>query len=228
MIVSGINIEIKKKNIKNMYLSVLPPMGNVRISAPLHASDEDIKSFALTKIDWIKKKVAKYENQTRQSENKYVSGESHYLWGQRYKLEIKNTRAANNVEIKANKLILTINENSTTSQREKVINEWYRAQLKARLPTLVEKWENKIGVKTNEVRVKNMRTRWGTCNIKDKRIWINLQLAKNPVNCLEYIVVHELVHLLEKNHTSVFVNYMDKFLPNWRVVKDELNGFIMG
>lgn len=227
MLISGIEIEVIKKNIKNMHLSVLPPTGKVRISAPLRTKDEAIELFAITKIGWIKKQIEKFENQPRQSEREYVSGESHYLWGRRYRMEVKHTKTANNVEIKANKLILTVRENSTQQQRERVMNEWYRAEIKAKLPALFKKWEEIIGVKADTVRVKNMLTRWGTCNVKDKRVWINLQLAKKPVECLEYVVVHELVHLLEKNHTPVFVGYMDKFLPNWRVIKDELNNFIM-
>jgi predicted metal-dependent hydrolase len=141
-------------------------------------------------------------------------------------MEIRHNNR-NNVEIKGNKLILTVREFSTTQQREKIMTEWYRKQLKEKLPELVEKWEEIIGVKAETVRVKNMLTRWGTCNTKDKRIWINLQLAKKPIECLEYVIVHELVHLLEKSHNSVFVDYMDKFLPDWRVTKDLLNGFIM-
>lgn len=227
MEISGIKIEVIKKKIKNMHLSVLPPLGRVRISAPIGTNDETIKLFAIQKIGWIKKQIQKFESQPRQSEREYVSGESHYLWGRRYRLELKYTKKANKVETKGNKLVLTVREASTQEQREKIMNEWYRAELKAKLPALIEKWEKIIGVKTNDFGVKNMRTRWGTCNVKDKRIWINLQLAKKPVACLEYIVVHELVHLLEKNHTPVFIEYMDKFLPGWRVTKDELNGFIM-
>jgi predicted metal-dependent hydrolase len=227
MIVSGIEIEVVKKNIKNMHLSVLPPMGKVRISAPTDASDDAINLFAITKIGWIKKQIEEFVNQPRQSEREYVSGESHYIWGRRYRMEVKHSKIKNNVEIKASKLVLTVRENSTQQQRENVMKEWYRAEIKAKLPALIEKWEDIIGVKANDVGVKKMLTRWGTCNVEDKRIWVNLQLAKKPVNCLEYVVVHELVHLLEKNHTTVFVEYMDKFLPNWRVIKDELNTFIM-
>lgn len=227
MMVSGVEIEVIKKDIKNMHLSVLPPMGQVRISAPLNASDDAIKLFAITKIAWVKKQIVKFKNQPRQSEREYISGESHYLWGRRYRLQIKPATKANKVEIKANKLILTVRENSSQLQREKVMNEWYRNELKERIPSLIAKWEPIIGVKINSWGVKNMKTRWGTCNTKDKRIWINLQLAKKPVNCLEYVVVHELVHLLEKNHTQAFVDYMDKFLPDWRLTKDELNNFIM-
>ena len=227
MIVSGIEIEVVKKNIKNMHLSVLPPMGKVRISAPTNTSYDTINLFAITKIGWIKKQIEGFENQTRQSERKYVSGESHYIWGRRYKMKIRYTKIKNNIGIKANKLVLTVRENSTQQQRENIMKEWYRAEIKAKLPALIEKWEAVIGVKSNAVSVKNMLTRWGTCNVEVKRIWVNLQLAKKPVNCLEYIVVHELVHLIERKHTTVFVDYMDKFLPNWRIVKEELNSFIM-
>lgn len=227
MIVSGVEIEVIRKNIKNMHLYVQPPMGKVQISVPISASDEAIHLFAITKIGWIKKQIVKFESQQRQSEREYVSGESHYLWGRRYRLEIKPSKSTNRVEIKANKIILSVREESTQQQRENVMNEWYRAEIKTKLPPLLAKWEEVIGVKANAVGVKNMLTRWGTCNVDDKRIWINLQLAKKPIACLEYIVVHELVHLLERNHTPAFIKSMDKFLPNWQVVKDELNGFIM-
>jgi predicted metal-dependent hydrolase len=226
IVVSDINIEIQKKNIKNMHLSVLPPDGKVRISAPVNVKDETIKLFAISKIGWIKKQIDRFQNQQRQTEREYVSGESHYVWGRRYRMEIRHNHRSN-VKIKGNKLILTVREFSTTQQREKIMTEWYRKQLKEKLPELVGKWEDIIGVQAESVRVKNMLTRWGTCNTKDKRIWINLQLAKKPMECLEYVIVHELVHLLEKSHNSVFVDYMNKFLPDWRVTKDLLNGFIM-
>ena len=226
IVVSNIEIEIQKKKIKNMHLSVLPPDGKVRISAPVNTKDEAIKLFAITKIGWIKRQIDKFENQQRQTKREYVSGESHYVWGRRYRMEIGHDYR-NNIEIKSNKLILTVRESSTTQQREKVMIEWYREQLKKKLPELVGKWEGIIGVQAESIRIKNMLTRWGTCNIKDKRIWINLQLAKKPIECLEYVVVHELVHLLEKSHNSTFIEYMDKYLPDWRVKKDLLNSFIL-
>jgi len=225
ILVSDIIIEVQKKNIKNMYLSVLPPDGKVRISAPVSTRDELIRNFAISKIGWIKKQIDKFENQRKQIEKEYVSGESHYVWGRRYKMEIRYNHR-NNVEIEGNKLILTVRKSSTIQQREKVMTEWYRKQLKDKLPELVKKWEEIIGVQAESIRVKNMLTRWGTCNVKDKRIWINLQLAKKPIECLEYIIVHELVHLLEKSHNSVFKGYMDKFLPDWRITKKILNGLI--
>lgn len=227
MMVSGVQIEVVRKNIKNMYLHVLPPEGRVRISAPLDTNDHEIRLFASAKINWIKKKVQKFQNQPRQIKLDYVSGENHYLWGRGYKMQVKHSHF-NNVRIKSNQLILSVRAKSTAEQREKVLNEWYRAQLKAELPALIKKWENIIGVKANFTGVKNMRTRWGSCNVRDKRVWVNLQLAKKPLPCLEYIVVHELVHLLEKNHSQVFYSYMDYFLPDWRAVKAELNSFGVG
>ncbi len=227
MNVSGIEIEVIKKDIKNMHLKVMPPSGRVRISAPYGISDEAINFFAVKKISWIKKHVEKYKNQERQTKREYITGESHYLWGRRHKLEVRISNKGNNIEIQGNKIILTVRENSTGQQLENYVNEWYRAELKAKLPTLIAKWEDIIGVKANDVRVKNMRTRWGTCNVEAKRVWINLQLAKKPVKCLEYIVIHELVHLHEKKHTNRFAEHMDSYMPDWRVVKGELNSFIM-
>ncbi len=227
MNVSGVDIEVVKKDIKNMHLNVMPPSGRVRISAPYGTSDDAINLFAVKKISWIKKQIVKFQNQERQTEREYITGESHYLWGRRYKLELRYSNKGNNIEIKGNKMILTVREKSTRQQRENYVNEWYRAELKDKLPPIVKKWEEIVGVKANAVGVKNMLTRWGTCNPETKRILVNLQLAKKPVKCLEYIVIHELVHLREKNHTNRFIEYMDTYMPDWRVVKDELNSFIM-
>ena len=225
--VAGIDIEVKKKNIKNMHLSVLPPGGRVRISAPLRTKDETIKLFAITKIGWIKKQITKFENQPRQTEREYVSGESHYLWGRRYRMEINYYNSGRNkVEIKGNRLILIVREVSSKEQREKVMNEWYRKLVKEKAQELTDQWEKIIGVEAQPVQVRNMLTKWGSCNVGKGRIWVNLQLAKNPVECLEYVVVHELVHLLEKSHNSVFVGYMDEYLPDWRIRKNILNDFI--
>jgi predicted metal-dependent hydrolase len=227
MNVSGIEIEIVKKDIKNMHLNVMPPLGRVRISAPYGTSDDAINLFAVKKISWIKKQVEKFKCQQRQTEREYITGESHYLWGRRYKLEIRYSNKGNSIEVKGNKMILTVREKSTRQQRESYVNEWYRAELKDKLPPLVKKWEENMGVKANAVTVKNMLTRWGTCNPETKRILVNLQLAKKPVKCLEYIVIHELVHLREKTHSNRFAEHMDTYMPDWRVVKDELNSFIM-
>jgi hypothetical protein len=227
LIISNIEIEVYKKKIKNLYLSVLPPKGKVRISAPESMNEEAIRMFAVTKISWIHKQQEKFKNQPRQSEREYVSGESVYLWGKRYRLEVVYSNRCNDIQLKRDRLILQVREASTTEQREKILNAWYQQHLKKEIPLVLKKWQKSIGVMASDWGVKNMKTRWGTCNVKDKRIWLNLQLAKKPHQCLEYVVVHELVHLFEKNHTKAFVAYMDSFLPDWRTTKEELNGLIL-
>ena len=227
MNISGIDIEIIKKNIKNLHLSVLPPDGKVRVSAPLSISEEAIELFAISKIGWIKKQIEEFQNQPRQTEREYVSGESHYFFGNRYRMDIRYTKGNSKVEIQGNKMLFTIRPDSTVEQRASTLNEWYRKQLRVKLPTLFEKWEEIIGVHANEVKIKDMLTKWGTCNVTDKRIWINLQLAKKPLPCLEYVVVHELVHFKENTHNQHFVLLMDQYLPDWRARKETLNSFIM-
>jgi len=210
-----------------MHLSVLPPDGKVRVSVPKDICDEAIQLFVISKIGWIRRQIEEFNNQLRQTDREYVSGESHYVWGQRYRMEVRYTQGNSKIEIKGNKLIFTVRPESTIKQRESTMNEWYRKQLKSKMPDLFTKWEEKIGVHAKEVYVKIMLTKWGTCNVDAKRIWINLQLAKKPPQCLEYVIVHELVHLLEKSHNSRFTQYMDKFMPDWKERKHELNQFIM-
>lgn len=222
IIINDIEVEIHKKNIKNINLMILPPNGKVRISAPIRTKDEAIKKIVISKLDWIQKQIAKFEAQPEEKKKEYISGEDHYVWGKQYQMNIKHAQR-NSIEIIGDKLILNVKEASTTQQRQKIMIEWYREQLKDRLPQLFEKWEKIIGVKAESVRVKDMLTRWGSCNTRDKRIWINLQLAKKPIECLEYVVVHELVHLLEKSHNMVFKGYMDEFLPDWPTTKNLLN-----
>lgn len=226
IIISNIEIELTKKNIKNIHLSVHPPNGEVRISAPKKMADETIRLFAVSKVSWIKKQQVKFENQEKVPERKFVSGESHYYFGTRYLLNViyqKSNRSK--VEIRNKEYIdLYIKEGSSKDKRENAIKEWHRKELKAIIPTMIEKWEEIMEVTVEEWGVKQMKTRWGTCNTRDKRIWINLELAKKPPHCLEYIVVHEMAHLLERGHGDRFKAIMDKYYPNWRNVKAELNG----
>ncbi|WP_313530742.1 M48 family metallopeptidase [Anaerotignum sp.] len=227
MEITGIEIEVVKKKIKNLYLTVLPPNGIVRISAPITISDEAIELFAISRIAWVKKQIEKYQNQPRQTEREYVSGESHYFLGKRYRMEVKYTNGNNKVEIQGNKIIFTVRSDSTAAQRENILNAWYRRELRTRMQPIFQKWATSIGVEVNEVKIKDMRTKWGTCNTKDKRIWLNLQLAKKPTECIEYVVVHELVHLLENSHNARFVIIMDEVLPDWRTRRQQLNDSIL-
>ena len=225
--VGDIEIDLVKKDIKNLHLSVHPPDGRVRISAPVQMNNEAIRLFAISKLSWIKKQRAKFKNQPRQPAREFLSGESHYYQGQRYLLNVITTKKKQRVELDgSSQMNLYVREGARKEQREKVMREWYRRQLKAQIPALIEKWEKRIGVKVNSWGVRQMKTKWGSCNTAAKRIWINLELAKKPPQCLEYIVVHEMVHLLERTHNERFVAYLDQYLPHWRNLKEELNSLI--
>lgn len=221
IIVSNIEIDINRKNIKNMYLRVSGHDGRVSISAPLRMKNEEIIKFVTNKIQWIEKQKRKFENSNIQYKYDYVDGEIHYLWGKPYVLRIV-TGSKCRTDIIDDSLILTIKNDCTAEQREKLLTEWYRRQLKDKLPVLFDKWEKIIGVHAESVSIRNMKSRWGSCNTRDKRISINLQLTKRPIMCLEYVVVHELVHLLEASHNHIFKGYMDKYLPEWRGIKRTL------
>lgn len=225
--VGGIDISAEKKQIKNMYIRVIPPDGKVKITAPMSATEDAIRMFAVSRIAWIKKQRQKFVEQPRQTERKYVTGESYYLWGKRYRLDVVYSNTRNDVSLSGQKIVLQVRKDSTPQQRANVMDEWYREVLKNAIPPVFEKCERLVGVKAKEWQVKNMRTKWGTCNIQAKRIWLNLQLAKKTPECLEYVIIHELVHLLEKNHNDVFKGYMDSFYPNWRTVKANLNDQIL-
>lgn len=223
--VGNIDIELIRKNIKNVHLSVYPPDGRVRLSVPQRMDDEAARVFAVSKLAWIMKQRNKFSQQERQSEREYVSGESHYFLGTRYLLNVVETTKKQHAEIRNNKYIdLYVRPDSSMEKREKVLLEWYRENLKSIVPEYIKKWEIVMGVRVNEFGIKLMKTRWGTCNTRDKRIWLNLELAKKNPRCIEYVVVHEMVHLLERSHNDVFKYYMSIFLPNWKTIKDELNG----
>lgn len=226
LIVNDIVIDVVRKDIKNIHLSVHPPTGRVRIAIPRRVGDDVLRLFAISKLPWIKKQVAKFEGQERQPAREYVSGESHYYRGDRFLLNVIYQNGRPKIIVRNKKYIdLIVREGSDLAQRERVMTEWYRRELKAMLPPLIEKWESAIGVHADEWGIKQMKTRWGTCNTQKRRIWLNLELAKKPEHCLEYVIVHELVHLLERRHNDHFVALVSKYMPNWRSYKDELNRF---
>lgn len=220
----NITVDVVRKDIKNMHLAVYPPTGRVRIAVPLWVTNDAIRLFAISKLGWIKRHQREFENQERTSPREYKERESHYFQGNRYLLRIKETEGAGYVDLKGKTYLdLYVRENANFETKQRVINKWYRKKLKYILPELIEYWERKIGVKVDFCGIKQMKTKWGSCNIEKKRIWLNLELAKKPIHCLEYILVHEMIHLLERNHNDIFKNYMDNFLPNWKQIKDELN-----
>lgn len=222
--VSGITVDIVRKNIKNLHLAVYPPSGRVRVAAPLRVDDEAVRLFTISKLGWIRRQQAKFVAQERQTARELVSGESHYYQGRRYRLKVIYHDGPGKIVLR-NKATMELHActGSDTTQRNRILQAWYRKQLKELVPAIIEKWEPIIGVEVAEWAIKQMKTKWGTCNIEARRIWLNLELAKKSVHCLEYIVVHEMVHLLERHHNERFVGYMDQFLPQWRFLREELN-----
>lgn len=229
MEVCNLEVQTVKKDIKNIHLGVYPPNGRVRVAAPLKTTDEAIRLFVISKIPWIKKQKLKFNKQQRQTKREYVSGESHYFLGSRYLLNVIHTNNSPKVEIKRKTHIdLHIRPGTPTKRREEILDNFYRSELRKKIPTFIDKWEKIIGVKVKEVNIKKMKTKWGTSNHNDNRIWLNLELAKNRIQCMEYVLVHEMAHLLEKNHTDKFYNLMESFLPPWQQYKDELNNSELG
>ena len=219
----NITIDVELKDIKNIHLSVYPPNGKVKISAPNRMDLDTIRVYAISKLQWIKKKQEQFKKQERETPREYLTKESHYFFGKRYLLKVVEHGSSPMVELTHNEIKLYVRPLTPAKKRQEILEEWYRKELKKIIPSLICKWETIIRVRTNEFGVKKMRTKWGTFNPDAKRIWLNLELAKKPVECLEYIIVHELVHLLERSHNERFIGFIDKFLPKWRFYKEELN-----
>jgi predicted metal-dependent hydrolase len=229
IIIDNTEIEVTKKDVKNINLSVHSPNGEVRVSAPKNMKDDDIRIFLLSKMSWIKGQREKFKNQEKIPEYEYISGESHCYFGERYLLNVVHQSSnKSRVEIINNKYIdLYVNEESGKEKRENIMKEWYRKELKSIIPSMIDKWEKIMDLRVKEWGVKQMKTRWDTCNPKAKRIWLNLELAKKPLHCLEYIIVHEMAHLIERGHGDKFKAIMDKYYPDWRNVRKELNGLVI-
>ncbi len=222
--VGNIAVDVVRKNIKNMHLAVYPPAGRVRIAAPLRVNEEAIRLFVISKLGWIKRHQRKFEKQERETPREYKDRESHYYQGRRYLLRIKETIGAGYVDLKGKTYLdLYVKPDTSAGYKQGIINEWYRKELKKVIPEMIRLWEKKLNVTVHDWGVKQMKTKWGSCNTEAKRIWLNLELAKKPVQCLEYIIVHEMVHLLERHHSDRFLFLMDTHLPNWRQLKKELN-----
>lgn len=216
-------VDVVLKNIKNVHLSVYPPTGKVRISAPSRMSLDTIRVFAISKLGWIKLQQKKLREQERETPREYLNRESHYLWGRRYLLTVQETDAVPSIELKHSRIYLQVPSGTAENKRQELVQEWYREQIKLAMPPLLTKWQPLIGVKLNRFFVQQMKTKWGSCNPSAKSIRLNTELAKKPPQCLEYIVVHEMAHLIEPTHTRRFIALMDQFMPKWQFYRDELN-----
>lgn len=232
MIVADIEVELVQKDIKNLHLAVYPPDGRVRLAAPKEVNEKTLELYVISKIPWIRKQQRKFANQNRQSARKYIDRESHYFLGKRYLLRVHETGHS----YRSPKIILTgktymdmfVKPGFTMEKKADLLKEWYRMQLKTVLAELLPKWEKILGVQSNHVKVQTMRTKWGSCSTDKGNLLFNIELAKKPYDCIEYVVVHELAHLLERTHNDNFIAYLDKYLPNWKHLKEELNRLPVG
>lgn len=226
MIIGNIDIEVERKPIKNLHLAVYPPNGRVHVSSPKEWSDEDIRSFVVSRWDWIEEQRKDIANQARQSHREFVDGESHYVLGVKYRLKVKYANATPSVEIHGGVVSMTVRPDASESKRSEVMREYLRSVLKEELAEMVDKWCKKMEVEEVTWIVKQMKTRWGSCVESKKLIQLNLELARLPRRCIEYVVVHELCHLRVHGHNRMFENLISQYLPNWKSLRKELNGFV--
>jgi predicted metal-dependent hydrolase len=222
--IRGLKVDVARKDIKNLHLGVYPPNGRVRVAAPLNVSDDAVRLAVIGKLAWIRRQRQKFIEQHRQTEREAVTGESHYVFGRRYRLNVVDTEGRQQVVLRTKtRKELHVRAGATADQRLAVLERWYRRQLRETLEPILTEWQATIGVTPKFWGIKRMKTKWGACNAEDRRIWLNSELAKKPIGCIEYIVVHELVHLLEPSHNAKFIELMDRFLSDWRSRRDHLN-----
>lgn len=224
MKIDDIHIDVEFKPIKNTHLSVYPPDGRVHVSAPDYLSDEDVRSYVISKWDWVLKQRQEIAEMPRQTERKYVSGENHYLFGKRYRLKVEEIVTGQScISIHGNFMLMQVRRQAN---RHTLIQEYYRSQLKKYIISFVDKWSQKLDQNDFTWQIKHMRTQWGSCTKKSRILLFNLELARVPKECIEYVVVHELTHLTVGNHGKVFEALMSIRLPRWRLLRSQLNNFI--
>lgn len=221
--VAGIGVDVTFKDIRNLHISVYPPKGSVRVAAPDRMDEDTIRRAVIQRLPWIKRQRAELQKAERQSARQMLSGETHYVWGKRYLLDISRASGKHSVEVSGDTLWLKTSPGSDADERRAALDRWYRRQIKAAVPALLDRWQPVIGVEVDRIVVRRMKTKWGTCIAPSRTIWLNPELAKKNPRCLEYIVVHELVHFHERSHNDTFVSLMDHYLPGWLALRDELN-----
>lgn len=221
--VAGIDVDVVYKDIKNLHIGVYPPLGRVRVAAPRRLDDESVRLAVIDRLAWIKRQRHQLQDAERQSRREMLTGESHYVWGVRYRLKVVRRPGRAHVAVEGERLVLHTPEDASPEDRRGVLDRWYRQQLRNALPDLIAKWEPVLGVAVPRWSIRRMKTKWGSCNRETRHIWFNAELAKKHPDCLEYIVVHEMTHYLERNHGDRFTSLMDRFLPDWRVRRDLLN-----
>lgn len=227
MNIDGLEIEVERKSIKNMHLSVYPPDGRVHLSVPDYLTEGDVCSYVISKWEWIRKQQDEIAAQARQTQREYVSGENHYYFGVRYRLRVSYvTSGANSVEVRGDTMTMRVRKDSTVERRAELMTEWYREQLKEYIGPLVERWAEKLEERDVTWQIKSMKTLWGSCNARRRSLLFNLELARVPKECIEYVVVHELTHLKIQNHSKVFEFLLGQQIPNWKSLRKKLNEYV--
>ena len=226
--VAGIDVDVVYKDIKNLHIGVYPPVGQVRVAAPRQLDDDQVRLAVVHRLPWIKRHQQQLNSAQRQSVREMVTGESHYVWGSRYRLKVIERHGRAHVELDGDRLLLYVPEGTVADRRRTLLDRWYRAQLRRVVPDVLSRWEPKIGVKVPKWTIRRMKTKWGSCNRETGHIWFNVELAKKHPDCLEYLAVHEMTHLLERGHGERFSKLMDKHLPDWKARCDRLNQAPLG
>ncbi|MYQ92217.1 DUF45 domain-containing protein [Streptomyces sp. SID4946] len=221
--IRGIDIDVIYKNIKNLHIGVYPPLGRVRVAAPHQLDDEQVRLAVIQRLPWIKEQREQLQSAARQSTREMITGESHYVWGVRRRMKVVERPGRAHFELDGERLLLYVPAGTTAERRRELLDRWYREQLRHVIPDLIAKWEPIFEVSVPRWNIKRMKTKWGSCNRETGHVWFNVELAKKPPACLEYIVVHEMVHYLERHHDDRFTKLMDRFMPNWRSLRDQLN-----
>ncbi len=221
--VRDIEVDVTYKDIKNLHIGVYPPHGRVRVAAPLRLNDDQVRRAVIQRLAWIKRQRTQLASAPRQSAREMVTGESHYVWGVRYRMKVVERPGRAHFEIEGDRLVLFDAEGVGVEQRRALLEKWYREQLRLVLPDVIAKWEAEFGVQVPKWSIRRMKTKWGSCNRATRHICFNTELAKKPPECLEYIIVHEMTHFFEPRHDASFVDLMDRHLPDWRARRDRLN-----
>lgn len=225
--ISDISIEIVRKDIKNVHLSVLPPHGAVRISVPRRMSSAAIRAFAISKLAWIRQNQRRLTTQEREPPREFIERESHYVWGKRYLLHIIEHDGAPLIELKHRRLVLRCRPGLSPDKRGEALAAWYRAQLREALPPIIKKWERTLNLSVSRVFIQHMKTKWGSANPQRRTIRINSELAKKPPEYLDYIVLHEMAHFISHRHDEAFLSVLNRHLPKWRTLRTELNSSVL-
>jgi predicted metal-dependent hydrolase len=221
--VSGIDVDVVYKDIKNLHIGVYPPVGRVRVAAPLRLDDDAVRLALVQRLPWIKRQRERLQAADRQSLREMVTGESHYVWGDRFRLKVIERAGRAHVEIDGDRLLLYLPEQTPTDKRRDLLDRWHREQLRRAIPDIIANWEPTLDVTVPRWTIRHMKTKWGSCNRETGHIWFNIELAKKHPDSLEYIAVHEMTHLLERGHGARFTKLMDGFMPDWRARRDQLN-----